>query len=422
MPVRTPTHERSPSGPSRASAASNLISGVAGGLIVLAVGATLIGTGVIRTGDSRREIVREVTSQSAPLNAIARSGKRSRSVADIYRRAAPGVVFISARVVTSTDSPFGVPLQQEGLATGSGFVLDHRGYILTNAHVVEGTRTASVRFEDGGDLVDAKVVGRDLSTDIAVLKVDRGDARLRPLPLGNSDRVRVGDPAVAIGNPFGYDRTVTTGIISALQRQIRAPNGFTIGHVIQTDASINPGNSGGPLLNARGHVIGINSQIATGGSSGSVGIGFAVPINTAKGVIPQLERHGRIVHAYLGVTTYPLSKALAAAVNMKVDRGALVQDVTPGGPASQAGLRAGRIHTDEGVILGGDVIVEVDGEKVTKPEDVAAAISDNQPDQTVEVKFYRDNKLLTKQVKLATRPASFEDQTSTAPGSPELLP
>jgi len=273
-----------------------------------------------------------------------------------------------------------------------------------------------------GLLDDARLVGRDLSTDIAVIKVASDDARLRPLPLGDSKRVRVGDPAVAIGNPFGYDRTVTTGIISALQRQIRAPNGFTIGHVIQTDASINPGNSGGPLLNARGHVIGINSQIATGGSSGSVGIGFAVPINTAKGVIPQLERHGRIVHAYLGVTTYPLSKALAAAVNMKVDRGALVQDVTPGGPANQAGLRAGRIHTDEGVILGGDVIVGVDGEKVTKPEDVAAAISDNQPDQTVEVKFYRDNKLLTKQVKLATRPASFEDQTSTAPGSPELLP
>src|SRR3954451_431812 len=180
MPVRTPTHERSPSGPSRASAASNLISGVAGGLVVLAVGAALLGTGVIKTGHTRREIVREVAPQSAPLSAVAQSGDRSRSVAELYRRAAPGVVFISARVVTSTDSTFGLPLQQEGLATGSGFVLDRRGYILTNAHVVEGTRSASVRFEEGGELVDAKVVGRDLSTDIAVLKVDRGDAKLRP--------------------------------------------------------------------------------------------------------------------------------------------------------------------------------------------------------------------------------------------------
>jgi S1-C subfamily serine protease len=325
------------------------------------------------------------------------------------------VVFVTARVVTQTDSPFGFPLQQEGLATGTGFVLDKNGYVLTNAHVVEGARVASVRFDEGGDLVDAKVVGRDTSTDIAVLKVDPGDAKLKPLPLGNSNRVHVGDPAIAIGNPFGYDRTVTTGIISALQRQIKAPNGFTIGHVIQTDASINPGNSGGPLMNASGEVIGINSQIATAGSRGSVGIGFAVPINTAKKVIPQLEQHGRIVHAYLGVTTYPLNKDLAAAVNVKVDRGALVQEVTPGGPASRAGLRAGKIHTDEGIILGGDIIVEVDGERIAKPDDVAAAISDNKPGETVEVKYYRDNELKTKQIKLGTRPASFDDQTTTTP-------
>jgi S1-C subfamily serine protease len=257
-----------------------------------------------------------------------------------------------------------------------------------------------------------------------VLKVDSGAAKLRPLPLGDSDKVRVGDPAIAIGNPFGYDRTVTTGIISALQRQIRAPNGFTIGHVLQTDAPINPGNSGGPLLNANGEVVGINSQIATAGSRGSVGIGFAVPIDTAKKVIPQLERHGRILHAYLGVTTYPLNKDLAAAVNLSVDRGALVQEVTPGGPASRAGLRGGRIHTDEGIILGGDVIVEVDGERVAKPDDVASAISDNRPGETVEVKYYRGDKLRTAHVKLGTRPASFDDTapTPSQSGGSDVLP
>ena len=424
MPVRTPTPpRRTLPTPSRATAASNLLSGVVGGLIVFALGATLIGTGVINTGDTRREIIREVPSRGAPLaNA---SDSKSLSVADIYRRSASGVVFVSARVVTQTDSPFGFPLEQEGLATGSGFVLDKNGYIVTNAHVVEGAKGASVRFEEGGDLVDARVVGRDLSTDIAILKVDPGDAKLDPLPLGNSNRVRVGDPAIAIGNPFGYDRTVTTGIISALQRQIKAPNGFTIGHVIQTDAPINPGNSGGPLLNASGQVIGINSQIATAGSRGSVGIGFAVPINTAKKVIPQLEQHGRIVHAYLGVTTYPVNKDIAAAVNLTVDRGALVQEVTPGGPAARAGLRAGKIHTDEGIILGGDVIVQVDGERIAKPDDVAAAISDNKPGETVEVKYYRDNKLQTKNVKLGTRPASFDDQATTTPdqgGGSNLLP
>ena len=426
MPVRTPTPpRRSLPGPSRPTAASNLVSGIAGGLVVLALGATLLGTGVINTGDNTsREIIREVPSRSATLAGNSADGK-ARSVAEIYRRSAAGVVFVTARVVTQTDSPFGFPLKQEGLATGTGFVLDKKGFILTNAHVVQGAREASVRFEEGGDLVDAKVVGRDLSTDIAVLKVNPGDAKLKPLPLGNSSRVRVGDPAIAIGNPFGYDRTVTTGIISALQRQIRAPNGFTIGHVIQTDAPINPGNSGGPLLNANGDVIGINSQIATGGSPGSVGIGFAVPINTAKKVVPQLERDGRIVHAYLGVTTYPLDKDLSAAVNLTVDRGALIQEVTPGGPAARAGLKAGRIHTDQGIILGGDIIVEVDGERIAKPDDVAAAISDNKPGETVEVKFYRDNKLQTKRIKLGTRPAAFEDQTTTTPdpgGGQDLLP
>ncbi|MEA2492685.1 MAG: hypothetical protein QOJ29_596, partial [Thermoleophilaceae bacterium] len=407
MPVRTPTPRRSLPGPSRASAASNLVSGIAGGLVVLALGATLLGTGVINTGDTRREIIREVPARSGTL--VQADGK-AQSVADIYRRTSAGVVFVTARVVSQTDSPFGFPLEQQGLATGSGFVIDADGHILTNAHVVEGARTASIRFEQDGDLIDARVIGRDLSTDIAVLKVDPGATKLHPLPLGNSNRVHVGDPAIAIGNPFGYDRTVTTGIISALQRQIRAPNGFTIGHVIQTDAPINPGNSGGPLLNAKGQVIGINSQIATAGSRGSVGIGFAVPINTAKKVVPQLEQHGRIIHAYMGVTTYPLSKALADAVNLSIDRGALVQEVTPGGPADRADLRAGKIHTDEGVILGGDVIVEVDGERIAKPDDVAAAISDNKPGEVVAVKIYRDNKVQTKQVKLGTRPAAFDDQ------------
>ena len=377
---------------------------------MLALGATLIGTGVINTGDTRREVIREVTTPSATL---ANADGKARSVADIYRRTAAGVVFVSARIVTQTDSPFGFPLEQQGLATGSGFVLDKNGYILTNAHVVEGAKTALVRFEEGGDLVDARIVGRDLSTDIAVLKVDPESAKLRPLALGNSARVRVGDPAIAIGNPFGYDRTVTTGIISALQRQITAPNNFTIAHVIQTDAPINPGNSGGPLLNAKGQVIGINSQIATAGSRGSVGIGFAVPINTAKRVIPQLESHGRIVHAYLGVTTYPLNSDLAAAVNSQVTRGAIVQDVTPGGPADRAGLRAGKIHTDEGIVLGGDIIVAVDGEKIVKPDDVATAINDNKPGESVQVKFYRDNKLQTKLVKLGTRPAGLDDQATT---------
>jgi S1-C subfamily serine protease len=410
MPVRMPT-------PRRVNAASNLISGIAGGLVVLVLGGGLIATGIVDLGKTRREVIREV--YAAPL---AGADGQARSVADIYRRAAPGVVFIQSRVVSPANSPFGFPLEQQGLATGSGLVLDKRGYILTNAHVVEGAKTVSVRFDQGEDLIDAKVVGNDLSTDIAVLKVDPSKTKLQPLPLGNSDLVHVGDPAIAIGNPFGYDRTVTTGIISALQRQIKAPNGFTISHVIQTDAPINPGNSGGPLLNSIGQVIGITSQIATAGSRGSVGIGFAVPINTAKRVVPQLERHGRILHAYLGVTTFALTKDLAAAVNLPVDHGALVQSVVPDGPADRAGIRAGRVQTDQGVVLGGDILVEVDGQRVTKPEDVAAAIANKKPGDPVEVKYYRGGQLVAKQAKLGTRPASLDDQSAVPPDQGGALP
>ncbi len=425
MPVRppsTPPPRRSLPIRRRPTAASNLLSGAVGGLVVLALGATLLATGIVNTGDTSRTIIRQAPAGSAP---IARAdGSSGRSVADIYRREGAGVVFVTARIVTQSDSPFGLPLKQEGLATGSGFVLDRSGHILTNAHVVEGAHSASIRFEEGGDAVDAQVIGRDLSTDLAVLKVDPAAAKLEPLPLGNSSSVHVGDPAIAIGNPFGYDRTVTTGIISALQRQIRAPNGFTIGHVLQTDAPINPGNSGGPLLNADGKVIGINSQIATAtgsSTSGSIGIGFAVPINTAKRVFPQLEQHGRILHAYLGVTTYPLNKDLAAAVNLPIDRGALVQSLSAGGPAERAGLRAGKVHTDEGIVLGGDILVEVDGEKVTKPEDVQAAINDNKPGDVVELRYYRNDKLQTKRVKLGTRPASLDSQAAPEGGS-DVLP
>ena len=397
----------------RSSPGATLLGGIVGGLIVAAVGGTLIATGVIDTGETRREVVREV--QTAPT--VDASTGRTVSVGDIYRRAAPGVVFVTARVVREQESPFGLPLEQEGLATGSGFVLDKRGYELTHAHVVEGAGDVKVRFDENDDFVDARVVGRDISTDIAVLKVNPRDAALRPLRLADSSRVRVGDTAIAIGNPFGFDRTVTTGIVSALQRQITAPNGFEINDVIQTDAAVNPGNSGGPLLNGRGEVIGINSQIATR-SGGSVGIGFAVPSNTAKRVIPELEKHGKVLRAYLGITTRGVTRAVARAVNLPVDKGALVQDVLPGGPADRAGFEAGDIRTQEDFVLGGDVIVKVDGREILKPEDISAAIADNKPGDVVEIEFFRGDERRTKNVKLGTRPASFDEQ-ATAPAAPD---
>ena len=292
-----------------------VLSGLIGGLIAVVLGAVLIATDVIDTGDTTREVVSQ-----APLTRPASNSDEGLTVTDIYDRDGPGVVFIQSDIRAQRTSPFGLPDQGGGIATGSGFVLDKDGYILTNAHVVEDAREVGVRFTEESDLVKAQVVGADLSSDLAVLKVNPDDApKLVPLKLGDSADMRVGDPVIAIGNPFGYSRTVTTGIVSALQRQITAPNNFQIDNVIQTDASINPGNSGGPLIDAHGEVIGINSQIATGGASGSVGIGFAIPVNTAKEIVPQLEQDGEVERPYLGVTTTTVTEQVAQDLSL-VDR------------------------------------------------------------------------------------------------------
>jgi S1-C subfamily serine protease len=395
----------------------NLAAGVVGGLVVLAVGAILLATGAVGTGGTK-EVVRQVPL-AMPSGEVSNKTETGSTVEDIYRRDSPGVVFISAKITQQTSSPFGFPSEQQGTATGSGFVIDKRGDIVTNAHVVQGASQISVRFGDS-DEIKAEVLGKDPSTDLALLRVDPSAARLHPLPLGDSSRVRVGDPAVAIGNPFGFDRTVTTGIVSALQRQIQAPNNFTINNVIQTDAAINPGNSGGPLLDATGRVIGITSQIATAGNGndGNVGIGFAIPINTVKAAIPQLEKSGKVAHAYLGVSTAQLSSQDAHDLNLPSDKGALVQQVVPGGPAARAGLRAGSTQTDSGLVIGGDLIVKVAGKQISKPDDVAAAIASHKPGDKVQVQFYRDGKLRTATITLGNRPASTGSGQSQGQQSP----
>src|SRR2546423_900675 len=328
-----------------------IVSGLVGGLVAVVIGAILIATGVIDTG-STKTIVRESATSSRPA-ADPSGAPAGQTVHQIYQRVGPGVAFIQAKVRSGTTSIFGGSTQ--GTATGSGFALDRSGDILTNAHVVEGATSKDVTVRFGKqDPVDARIVGRDPSTDLAVLKIDPTKTKIAPLQLGDSAKVQVGDPAIAIGNPFGLENTVTTGIVSALQRSIDAPNGFSIDHVLQTDASINPGNSGGPLLDGKGRVIGINAQIQTGGSNGSVGIGFAIPINSAKQVVPQLEKSGHIAHAYIGITTAPVTKQDAQDLNLPVDHGALVQDVTSGSPADKAGLRAGRTRTSGGLVAGGD--------------------------------------------------------------------
>ena len=240
--------------------------------------------------------------------------------------------------------------------------------MLTNNHVVEGADQIQVKLGDSDTTYDGEVVGTDPATDLALLEVDAPADQLHPLTLGDSSEMEVGDPVVAIGNPFGLDRTVTSGIVSALQRQIEAPDGFSITNVIQTDAAINPGNSGGPLINADGEVIGINSQIETGGGgSGNVGIGFAIPIDTVRAEIHQLETDGEVEHAFLGISGGTITPDLAKAINLPVEEGVIVQTVVKGGPADKAGIEGGNTSaTIEGaeVSLGGDIITEVDGKKV----------------------------------------------------------
>jgi S1-C subfamily serine protease len=396
------------------SSRNYVLSGIAGGLVVLVLGGVLIIVGVIDTGTTK-QIVRE-TSVAVPSSNLdgesSNSSSNTPTVEEIYKADGPGVVFIQAKVGQQSNSPFGTG--QSGTATGSGFVIDMKGNILTNAHVVEGASEIAVRFGDG-NLIPATLVGQDPSTDLALIRVNPKSAKLHPLPLGDSSKIQVGDPAIAIGNPFGFDRTVTTGIISALQRQIEAPNHFTINNVIQTDAAINPGNSGGPLLNAQGQVIGINSQIATGGNgNGNVGIGFAVPINTAKSAIPQLEKSGRVAHAFLGVTTAAVTSDDAKSLNLPTSKGALVQEVTEGSPADKAGLKAGGTQLSSGLVAGGDMIVEVAGKAVTKPDDIAAVLATKKPGDEVVVQFYRGSKLQTTKVTLGNRPASVDSGTQSS--------
>jgi S1-C subfamily serine protease len=378
------------------SRGANLLSGLLGGLLVLVAGAVLISTDVIDTGDDRTVVQRQT-----PMTQATADDGEGRTVRDIYASEGRGVAFISASGVSDSSSGFDQP--QQGDATGSGFVVDEDGTILTNAHVVDGADSVTVSFEEGGKEIEAEVKGVDTSSDLAALKIDPSEVEdLAVLPLGDSSKLQVGDAVVAIGNPFGYSRTVTTGIVSGLQREITAPDGFQISNVVQTDASINPGNSGGPLLDSQGRVIGINSQIATGGGQGSVGIGFAVPVDTAKELLPQLKQGGEIERAYLGVNMSDVTADVASELDLPVEEGALIVEAVEGGPAAEAGLQG---DTD-----GGDLIVKVDGEEITSSDDVAAAIADNSPGDSVEIEFYRDGDLQTEEVELGERPESVESQ------------
>src|SRR5829696_6611063 len=381
-------------------------SAVAGGLVVLVAGLILIQTGVVDTKDNSSSPVIAPAALARPAS----NSDQGLTVHDIYQRDADGVAFIRSTIVQKTPSVFGLPQQQSSQASGSGFLIDDDGHILTNAHVVEGAKTVTVQLGDGAEQ-DAQVVGSDPSSDIALLKVDDTEGA-DPLPLGDSSKVQVGDPVVAIGNPFGLDRTVTSGIVSALQRQIQAPNGFSISDVIQTDAAINPGNSGGPLIDGDGKVIGINSQIESQ-SGGNVGVGFAVPIKTAADVVSQLANGGEVHRAYLGISGGDITPEIAHALNLPVEQGVLVERVLSNGPADDAGIKG---PTGEATIagqtfpVGGDIITKLDGKEVTGMEDVVSVVNEHKPGDEITLTVWSDDQQKDVTVKLGDRPSNVQDQ------------
>ncbi len=382
-------------------------SALLGGLVVAVFGWIAIAAGLVHASSDQSTVAPALTPAPVDAKAVGKGNAVSR----IYRAESPGVAFIEAEERPKPSSPldlFGVP-RGGGTASGSGFVIDTDGDILTNNHVVSGAQAIHVKLGGGETTYDAKVVGRDPATDLALLKIDAPSSDLHPLPLGDSSSVQVGDPVVAIGNPFGLDQTATTGIVSALQRQIQAPNGFAISNVIQTDASINPGNSGGPLLNSAGQVIGITSQIETGGGNGSVGIGFAIPSNTATEVVSQLQRSGEVQHAFLGISGTTITAQIADALNLQVDTGVLIEEAIKGGPAEKAGLRGGHTAaTIEGASLrlGGDIITAIDDHKITSMDQVINIVNRAKPGETLDIKVRRGAGERTVTVTLADRPSS----------------
>lgn len=391
------------------NAAGLVVSALLGGGLALG-GAALFG-GVGGSTSTVREVV---PVASDPIPAVSSSSK-GLTINQIYRQAAPGVVQVTATQVVrapAIDPFFGSPFPQtqQTKALGSGFVIDKAGHVVTNYHVVAGARSVEVSFSNNESL-KARIVGSDPSTDVAVLKVDAHARALTPLRLGNSDLVHVGDSVVAIGNPFGLERTVTTGIVSALQRVIPAPNNYSIDHVIQTDAALNKGNSGGPLIDARGDVIGVNSQIQTGdpNAQGNVGVGFAVPINTVKTVAAQLISTGHAQHAFLGITAQPVIGSAAKLFRLPSSHGLLIGTVQPGSAAANAGLRAGKQKaTLAGVTypLGGDLIDSAEGIQLYSIDQLRDALAGKKPGDKVELGVYRGDKHRTVTVKLGRQPTS----------------
>jgi S1-C subfamily serine protease len=376
---------------------------------------TLIPTEISSPVSTPTPLVIVVTPTPLPEEIVVEADVEEELIINLYARVSPSVVNINVvgeveefshpEVPGFPESPFPEEFFQRGL--GSGFVIDTDGHIVTTNHVVEGARRIQVRFSDDTE-AEAEVVGTDPHTDLAVIKVDVPAAMLHPVELGESDTLRVGQRAIAIGNPFGFERTVTTGIISALGRVLRQSSGFSLPNLIQTDAAINPGNSGGPLLDSRGKVIGVNTIIFTN-SGFSSGVGLAIPVNTVKRVVPELIEKGHFAHPWLGIRGYSINSELAEALDLPVDNGILVGEVIRNGPSVQAGLRGGQREVlVEGFIepirAGGDIIMAINDTEVRSMDDLITYLESTVVGQEVELTIIRDGDEKRLNVELDERP------------------
>jgi S1-C subfamily serine protease len=367
-------------------------------------------------GGGGQQTVKTTTTRVEVVKGLGGKGGAVFDPQSIYEREAPGVVTVIS--VFGSRGGLGDILGGDGgggnSGLGSGFVLNGKGEIVTNAHVVTDGDGASrkqadevyVSFADG-NRVPADVRGYDPNADVALLKIDPAGLKLNPLPLGNSSKVEVGTPVAAMGSPFGEEQSLSVGVVSAVGRDVSSLTKFAISNAIQTDAAINPGNSGGPLVDAAGRVIGLNQQIQTQ-SGGGEGVGFAVPIDLAKRSVEQLRAKRRVDYAYIGVASQPVYPQLADHFDLPTERGAWLQDVTPGGPAEDAGLRGGtgaaKRFQASTFTTGGDIVVEIDGTPVRDPNDLGDAVAATSPGDTVDVVVYRGDEKKTVRVKLGKRP------------------
>ncbi|MDP2210625.1 MAG: trypsin-like peptidase domain-containing protein [Candidatus Aquicultor sp.] len=384
-------------------------------LIAAIVGGALVFGGITYVIPQRDATITGATTTTTALDTGAKTSQQALSPAEIYKQYNNGVVHVRSVFTGARTDFFGFPIVETQVAEGSGFIIDDTGLIVTNAHVVEGSNVKAsqitVVLSDKSE-VEAKLLGTDINTDLALLKIDPGTRKLEVLELGDSSKLKVGDSVYAIGSPFGLEGTMTEGIISALNRTIDSPNGqFKIRNVVQTDAAVNPGNSGGPLIGVTGKVIGVNSQIAAR-SGDFAGVAFAVPSNTVKDIAAQLKDKGRASHPWVGISGIEINKELADLITLPVDRGVLIVQVLQGSPAAAAGIKGGdkRLITNQGeIIIGGDVVTKIDGTMITTMDELIGIVRDNKVGETVELEIYRGGKKESLSLKLGELPQSTSE-------------